>query len=289
MTPGQESLPLFPSERAFELLMPLLNGPKIPDNRSQVTALLLRICSVLESCSTVSRLDIHDRVETTLKSYSVLQAPDVSHAQYAYFGSAKSMDLACVLAGLVHQSSVGAVNPPLPRKAPGEAAVANLRRKLDAYLAWKETKEVMPPPRSTHPRSSSVAGISKPSPNTANTQQRPHPAYGYNKAQRHSSVTLTSPNPRIEFAYPKRSPPRRLNCSPHLSTIKEPENDHPNGNSGSFPEWSPYRPPDAKTADIMMRRTIFRRENDPLTASQINSFTARLPACVYWSFCAAPS
>jgi hypothetical protein len=281
MISGQQPLPLFPSECAYELLIPLLNALKISDTRIQVTALLLRICSVLEGCSTVSRLAIRDRVETTLKSYSTIQALDISHIQNGHFGGTESIDLACVLAGLVHHSGVSAVTPPLPCKAPGEAAVANLRSKLDAYVAWKATKGVPPVPRSTHGRPSSVAGFFKPLLKTANTHQRPHSAYGYNKTQRHSYATFAGSDPRVAFVRspsPKCKPTRWLTCSPQLSTIKEPENDHPNGSTIFFPEWSPYRPLEAKTARVMMSRTTSRREKDPLTASQINPFVASPPA-----------
>jgi len=275
MTSSQESLPLFPSEYAYELLMPLLSASRIPGTRDQVTALRLRICFVLESCSTVSRLEIRDRVETTLKSYSAFKAPDGSHAQNEYYNGTESMDLACVLAGLVHHSGAGAVNTPLPRRAPGKAAVANLRSKLDAYAAWKQMSSVSPAPRSTHPRPSSIAGFLK----ATNTLQRPHSVYGCNKTQRHSYATLTSPNPRLGFVRspsPKCSPTRWLSGSPHLSTIKEPEDDHPNGKPVSFPAWSPYRSLD-KTVGVMMTRTTYRREKDPLTLSQVNPFTASPP------------
>ena len=272
-TSGQQSLPLFPSERAYELLMPLLNAFKIPYTHSQVTALLLRICSVLESCSTVSRLDIRDRVETTLKLYSALQAPDVSHTQNGQLSGTESMDLACVLAGLVHHSSVRAMTPPLPYKAPGKAVVANLRSKLDAYVAWKATKGVSLVSQSTHGFPSRVAHFFKPLPNTTNTQQRPPSAYGYNKTQRHSYATFVSSNDCIAFV---QSPsPRWLTCSPRLSTIKEPENNPPNGSTVFFPEWSPYRPLEAKTTEI---RTVSRREKNPFTVNQINPFAASLPA-----------
>jgi len=280
MTSSQESLPLFPSESAYELLVPLINAPKTLGTRSQVTALLLRICSVLEGCSTVSRLDLRDRVETTLRLYPALQALDVSHEQNEYFTGAESMDLACVLAGLVHHSSVRAVNPPLPCKAPGEAAVANLRSKLDAYLAWKETKTVPLVSRSTHSRPSSVAGFLKPLSKAASTPQRPYSAYGHNNSQRHSIAPFVSPNPRTGFVrspFPKCSPTQWLTFSPHLSTIKEPEDDHPNGLSDFFPEWSPYRHLESKTADATMTETASRREKDPLIASQINRFTASSP------------
>lgn len=278
---SQQSFPLFPSECAFELLIPLLNAFKISDTRIQTTALLLRICSVLESCSSVSRLDIRDRVEKTLKSYSALPSPDVSHTQDGQLGGTESMDLACVLAGLVHHSGVGAVTPPLPCKAPGAAAVANLRSKLEAYVAWKAAKEVSPVSRSTQGRPSSIAGFFNPSPNTTNTYQRPYSAYGYNKAQRHSYATFVSPNPRVAFVRspsPKCSPTGWLASSPRLSTIKEPENHRPNGSNVFFPAWSPYRPLDAKTAGVMMTRMTSRREKDPLTTSQINPFTASLHA-----------
>ncbi len=277
ITSSQQSLPLFPSECAFELLMPLLNVLKVSNTRVQVSALLLRICSVLESCSSVSRLDIRDRVEKTLKSYSALQSPDVFHTQDGQLSGTESMDLACVLASLVHHSGVGAVTPPLPCKAPGAAAVANLRRRLDAYVAWKATRGVYLVSRSTHGRPSSVAGFFKPLPNTTNTHQRPYSAYGYEKTQRHSYATFASPNPCITFVRspsPKCSPTQWLTCSPRLSTIKEPENDHPNGGTAFFPEWSPYRPLEAKTAEVTMAKTTARREKDPLAASQINPFTA---------------
>jgi len=277
MTSSQPSFPLFPSECAYELLMPLLNALKIPDTRGQVTALLLHICSVLESCSTVSRLDIRDRVKTTLKSYSALQAPDVSHTQNGQFRGAESIDLACVLAGLVHHSSVAGVTAPPPREAPGVAAVAKLRSKLDAYVAWKVTKGVSPVPRSIPGRLSIGASFFKSLHNTTNTHQRPQSAYGYNKTQRYSHATITSSNPRIAFVRsptPRGSPTRWLTCSPHLSTIKEPENDHPNGSTVFFPEWSPYRSLEAKTAEFMMKRTSFGGVKDPLTASQINHVAA---------------
>ena len=277
MASSQESLPLFPSEYAYELLMALLKAPRIHGTRNQVTALLLRICSVLESCSTVSRIDIRDRVEKTLQSYSAFQAPDGSRAQSEDYNDTESMDLACVLAGLVHHSGVGAVKPPLPRKAPGKAAVANLRSKLDAYTAWKQTKSVPPVPRSTLPRPSSVAGFFKPLPKAINTLQKPHSVYGYNKTQRHSYATLVSPNPRPGLVQSQCSPTRWLSCSPHLSTIKEPDDDHPNGNPVSFPEWSPYRSLESKMVDVMMSIMTSRRGKDPLTVSQVNPFTATPP------------
>ena len=261
--------------------MPLLNALKISDTRIQVTALLLRICSVLESCSSVSRLDIRDRVEKTLKSYVALQSPNVSHTQDDQLGGTESMDLACVLAGLVHHSSVGAVTPPLPCKAPGAAAVANLRSKLDTYVAWKATKGASPVSRSTQSRPSSIAGFFSPLPNTTKTHQRPHSAYGYNKSQRHSYATFPRPNPcnaLVRSPSPKCSPTQWLTPSPRLSTIKEPENDPPNGSNVFFPVWSPYRPLDAKTAEVMMTRMTSGREKDPLMASQINPFAASLPA-----------
>jgi hypothetical protein len=270
---SQHSLPLFPSERAYELLMPLLNAIKIPDTRIQVTALLLRICSVLESCSTLSRLDIHDRVETALTSYYALQAPGVPHAQKGPFSGTESIDLACVLAGLVHHSGVRAVTPPLPCKAPGEAVVANLRSKLDAFVSWKATKGVSLGSRSAHGYPSSVAGFFKPLPNTTNTQQRSYLAYGYNKTQRHSCATFPGSSHGIRPPSPKW-----LTCSPRLSTIKEPENNYPNGSAVFFPEWSPYRSPEAKTIEVRMTRTTSRREKVPLTASQIKPFAASLPA-----------
>lgn len=281
ITSSQLSLPLFPSECAFELLMPLLNASKVSNTRVQVTALLLRICSVLESCSSVSRLDIRDRVEKTLKSYPALQSPDVSHTQDGNFSGTESMDLACVLAGLVHHSGVRAVTPPLPCKAPGDAAVANLRSRIDAYVAWKATKGVSPFSRSTQGRPSSVAGFFKPPLSTTNTHHRPYSAYGYDKTQRHSYATFASSNPGIAFVRspsPKCSPTQWLTCTPRLSTIKEPENNHPNGSTAFFPEWSPYRPLEAKTVGVMMSRTTARREKDPLTTSQINPFTASPPA-----------
>jgi len=256
--------------------MPLLNTPKVPDTRKQVTALLLRICSVLESCSTVSRLDIRDRVETTLKSYSALQVPAVTHTQNGQLSGTESIDLACVLAGLVHHSGVGAVTPPLPCKAPGEEVVANLRSKLDAFVAWKSAKEVSLVPRSTHSCPSSVAGSFKPFPNTTNTHQRPHSAYGYNKTQRHSYATFAGANHCIAFV--RSASPKWLTGSPRLSTIKEPENDHSNGSNVFFPEWSPYRSLESKTIEVRMIRATSRREKDPLTVSQINPFAASLPA-----------
>ena len=277
ITSSQQSLPLFPSECAFELLMPLLNALKASNTRVQVTALLLRICSVLESCSSVSRLDIRDRVEKTLKSYSALQSPGVSHPHGGQLSGTESMDLACVLAGLVHHSGVGAVTPPLPCKAPGEAAVANLRSRIGAYVAWKATKGVSPFSRSTLGRPSTIAGFFKPLPSTTNTHQRPYSTYGYDKTQRHSYASFASSNPGIAFVRspsPKCSPTQWLTCSPRLSTIKEPENNHPNGSTAFFPEWSPYRPLEARTAGVMMTRTTARREKDPLTASRVNTFTA---------------
>ena len=258
--------------------MPLVNTPMAPGTRDYVVPLLLRICSVLESCSTVSRLDIRDRVEKILQSHFAFQAPDGPRAQNEYSNSTKSIDLACDLAGLVHHPGVGAVNPPLPRKAPGKAAVANLRSKLDAYSAWMQTKSVSPTPRATHPRPSSIAGFLKPFPKATNTLQKPHPVYGCNKTQHHSYATLAGLNPHpgsVRLPAPKCS--RWRSCSPHLSTIKEPDDGHPNGNSVSFPEWSPYRSLESKTVDIMTAIMTSRREKDPLTASQLNPFTASPP------------
>jgi hypothetical protein len=257
--------------------MPLLKAPGIPDTRKRVTALLLRICSVLESCSTVSRLDLRDRVEATLKLYSARQASDVSHMPNGFFNNAESVDLACVLAGLVHHSGVAAVNRPLPRKAPGEAAVAILRSKLDAYVAWKETKEAPPVAQSTPFRPSNVAGFFMSLPKTTNTHQRPHSTYGYNTTQRRSYATFASSAPLVAFfqSSHKRSLTRRPTCPTHLSPIKEPENDHPNGSPVFFPEWSPYRPPESKTTHVMMKGT---NKRDPLALSLVNSCTASLPA-----------
>jgi hypothetical protein len=280
MTSSQEPLPLFPSECAYERLTPLLNAPKTPITRSQMTALLLRICFILESCSTISRLDIRDRVERTLKSYVSLQAPDASHTQDRYCSGTESIDLACILAGLVHHSGVRAVKPPLPRKAPGKAAVANLRSKLDAYVTWKGSKGASPVPRLTHPRPSSVAGSFTPLPKITVTHQRPHSAYCPSKTQHHSNATFSSPA-SIAFVRspsPNRLPTRWTSCSSRLSTIKEPENDRPNGSSVLFPEWSPYQLLESKMTGVVLNETISRREKDPYTLSQVNSPTVNLPA-----------